>query len=168
MNGNDSESDGEPQRSRPSTEESYGIPESDDEMLTWEFVADAMSADRFYWVITIRPDGKPHTRPTWGVWVEETFYCGGGERTRWARNLSTNRDIVVHREDAEEVVIVEGTAERIDDETAEAALIDRIETAYEEKYDIRHGTPFFAVRPDVVFAWSNYPTDATRWTFSER
>lgn len=30
------------------------------------------------------------------------------------------------------------------------------------KIRIRHGTPFFTVRPDVVFALSNYPTDATR------
>ena len=165
MSVNTSKSDRDPQRSRPSPAESYGIPDSEDGMLTWEFVGEAMSADRFYWVTTIRPDGKPHVRPTWGVWVEETFYCGGGEQTHWVRNLSTNRGIVVHREDAEEVVIVEGTAERIDDETADAALIDRIDTAYEEKYDIRHGTPFFAVRPTVVLAWSDYPTDATRWTF---
>ena len=115
---------------------------------------------------TIHPDGKPHVRPTWGVWVDGTFYCGGGERTRWVRNLTTNPDIVVHREDAAEVVIVEGTAERIDAETAEADLIERVDKAYEKKYDIRHGTPFFAVRHGVVFAWSEYPTDATRWKFA--
>ena len=165
MNGTGS--DNEPQRSRPKAE-GYGIPDSDEAMLTWDFVAQAMSEDRFYWVITVRPDGKPHARPTWGVWVDETFYCGGGERTRWVRNLSTNQDIVVHREDAEEVVIIEGTAERIDEETADTALIEQVDTAYEAKYDIRHGTPFFAVRPAVVFAWSDYPTDATRWEFTDR
>ena len=167
MTRTDSETDAESHRSRPSTEESYGIPESKDGMLGWEFVEENMTTDRFYWVTSIRPDGKPHVRPTWGVWVEGTFYCGGGERTRWVRNLSTNTDIVVHREDAEEVVIIEGTAERIDDETADATLIERLDTAYAEKYDIHHGTPFFAVRPDVVFAWSNYPTDATQWRFAD-
>lgn len=83
-------------------------------MLSWEFVSEAMAADRCYWLTTVRPDGRPHVRPTWGVWVDETFYCGGGDRTRWVRNLATNPDVVVHREDAEEVVVIEGTATRID------------------------------------------------------
>ena len=154
-------------RSRPSTEASYGIPESQDGMLTWEFVESRIVEENSYWVTTIRPNGKPHVRPTWGVWVEGTFYCGGGERTRWVRNLSANPNIVVHREDAEEVVIIEGTAERIDEATADHSLIERLDAAYESKYDVRHGTPFFAVRPDAVFAWSEYPTDATRWEFKK-
>ncbi|WP_339106040.1 pyridoxamine 5'-phosphate oxidase family protein [Haloterrigena salinisoli] len=167
MDENDAASPDESQRSRPATEESYGIPESEDGMLTWAFVAENMASDRFYWITTIRPDGKPHARPTWGVWLEDTFYCGGGERTRWVRNLAANAEIVVHREDAEAVVILEGTAERIDDETTDGALVERIDSAYTEKYDIRHGTPFFAVHPDAVFAWENYPIDATRWVFSD-
>lgn len=167
MTQNRSGSHDEARRSRPSTVASYGIPESEDGMLPWTFVEEKMRTDRFYWVTTIRPDGVPHARPTWGVWVDGTFYCGGGERTRWVRNLSRNSDIVVHREDAEEVVIIEGTAARLGAETGNPALVERIDAAYEEKYGIDHGTPFFGVRPDVVFAWSEYPTDATRWAFSE-
>lgn len=163
MNAGDSGADKGSRRSRPTTEEGYGIPESEDGMLTWKFVEDAMSADQFYWVTTVRPDGKPHARPTWGVWVDEMFYCGGGKRTRWVRNLATNSNIVVHREDAEEVVIIEGRAERIGAESADAALIEQLDRAYEEKYGMPHGTPFFAVRPEKVFAWNDYPIDATRW-----
>lgn len=159
--------DSERQRSRPTTQAEYGIPESEDGMLTWEFVETRMVDDRFYWVTTVRPDGSPHVRPTWGVWVDGTFYCGGGGRTRWVRNLSTNADVVVHREDAEEVVIVEGTAERIDEETASGSLLDRLDGAYEAKYEVQHGTPFFAVRPARVYAWSEYPADATRWEFTD-
>ncbi|TYL37475.1 pyridoxamine 5'-phosphate oxidase [Natronococcus pandeyae] len=167
MTQNHSGSANEARRSRPSTEASYGIPEREEGMLPWTFVEEKMGSDRSYWVTTIRPDGRPHVRPTWGVWVDGTFYCGGGERTRWVRNLSQNSEVVVHRESATAVVIIEGTAVRLDDETGDSALVERIDAAYEEKYDIRHGTPFFGVRPDVVFAWSDYPTDATRWTFSE-
>lgn len=166
MTGNDETSSVDARRSRPSTETSYGIPENQEGMLTWDFVTEAMSDDQFYWVTTIRPDGKPHVRPTWGVWVDGTFYCGGGERTRWVKNLSATPDIVVHREDAEEVVIIEGHAERIDDETGDETLLERIDSAYEQKYDVRHGTPFYAARPDVIFAWSDFPADATRWEFT--
>lgn len=159
--------DGARRRSRPVTQATYGIPESEDGTLAWAFVEEHLSADRNYWVTTVRPDGSPHVRPTWGVWVDGTFHCGGGERTRWVRNLSTNADVVVHREDAEEVVIIEGTAERIDEETASGSLLDRLDGAYEAKYDVQHGTPFFAVRPARVFAWSEYPADATRWVFTD-
>lgn len=152
-------------RSRPKTEASYGIPDDESGLLPWTFVAEKMSDDRTFWVTTIRPDGRPHARPTWGVWVDDTFHCGGGERTRWVRNLSHNSAITVHRESGEEVIIIEGEAVRIDEETADATLIERLDDAYDAKYGIRHGTPFFAVRADLVLAWSEYPADATRWTF---
>nr|WP_132058650.1 pyridoxamine 5'-phosphate oxidase family protein [Halorussus amylolyticus] len=132
-------------RSRPETESSYGIPDGDDGALPWPFVAERLAGDRNYWVSTTRPDGRPHARPVWGVWVDGTLYCGGGERTRWVRNLARNPGVVVHREDAEEVVIVEGRAEKITAETADADLVESVDAAYEQKYDVRHGTPFFAV-----------------------
>ena len=162
-------------RDRPETEAGYGIPDTDDGMLPWSFVAEKLSGDRNYWVTTTRPDGRPHARPVWGVWVDGTFYCGGGERTRWVRNLDADPGVVVHREDAEEVVILEGTAEKITEDTAAenlppgadsaTDLVAAVDSAYERKYDVRHGTPFFAVRPEKVLAWSDYPTDATRWVF---
>lgn len=133
-------------------------------MLPWEFVREKVANDQNYWIVTSRPDGRPHARPTWGVWVDDTFYCGG-ERTRWVRNLAVDPRITVHRESGETVVIIEGVAERIADETADPALVEGLDAAYEGKYGIEHGTPFFAVRPRRVFAWSDYPTDATRWEF---
>ena len=150
-------------RGRPEAEESYGIPEETEGTLEWSFVERTMDAQRNYWVTTVRPDGRPHARPTWGVWVDGRFHCGGGEGTRWVRNLASDPSIVVHTESAESVVILEGEAERIDEGTASAERIGRLDDAYEEKYEVRHGTPFFAVRPERVLAWSDYPTDATRW-----
>lgn len=63
MTENDLGKSGESRRSRPVTAESYGIPESDDGLLSWAFVAERMAADRSYWVTTVRPDGIPHARP---------------------------------------------------------------------------------------------------------
>ena len=63
------------------------------------------------------------------------------------------------------MVIVEGEAERLDEGTAEEDRLRALDDAYEAKYDVRHGTPLFAVRPERVLAWSDYPTDATRWRF---
>lgn len=86
-------------------------------------------------------------------------------QTRWARNLATNPNIVVHRESGDDVVIIEGVGEKRTEENTDLSLIERIDNAYETKYDIHHGTPFWRVQPRVVFAWSEYPDNATRWTF---
>ncbi|ADJ16135.1 pyridoxamine 5'-phosphate oxidase family protein [Halalkalicoccus jeotgali] len=152
-------------RTRPETEASYGIPSDGEGLLPWQFVAEAMEGDRNYWVSTTLPDGRPHARPVWGIWLDGTVHCGGGERTRWARNLASSPELAVHRESGEAVVIIEGTAERIDEKSADPELIERLDAAYEAKYGIRHGTPFWAVRPRKILAWNDYPTDATRWTF---
>ncbi|MCO8244975.1 MULTISPECIES: pyridoxamine 5'-phosphate oxidase family protein [unclassified Haladaptatus] len=148
-------------RSRPVTEESYGIPDEEGEMVSWTFVRDAMAEDQNYWLCTTRPDGHPHVRPVWGVWVDDALHCGGGERTRWVQNIQADSRIVAHRESGEAVVIIEGVAERVTDTDLE----ERLDTAYQGKYGIQHGTPFFTVRPKTVFAWSDYPNDATRWQF---
>ena len=154
-------------RTRPTTEASYGIPDDADEsaLLPWSFVTERLAADERYWLSTTRPDGRPHARPAWGVWVDGTLHCGGGERTRWARNLAADPRLTVHRESGEAVVILEGRAERIDAETGDPDLIARVDDAYEEKYGVRHGTPFFAVRSETALAWHDFPTDATKWMF---
>lgn len=152
-------------RTRPTTEESYGVPDDEGGPLPWSFVEERLVTDRTFWISTTRPDGRPHARPVWGVLVDGTFYCGGGERTRWVRNLASNPAVAVHGESGEEVVIVEGAAERVDSETGDDALPERVDDAYEAKYGVRHGPPVFAVRPRIALAWREFPRDATRWTF---
>ena len=150
----------DPHRSTPDTEDSYGIPDGDGE-LDWPFVAARLRDQHTFWLATTRPDGHPHTRPVWGVYVDGAFHCGGGERTRWVRNLGANPAVSVHSESGTEVVILEGRAERVTDDATQ----ERVDDAYEEKYGIRHGPPVFAVRPERAFAWADFPADATRWTF---
>ncbi|WP_199174707.1 pyridoxamine 5'-phosphate oxidase family protein [Halegenticoccus soli] len=161
----DSDDRPDAERGRPETDSRYGIPTDAEGMLPWEYVEERMRSDRNYWVATVGPRGRPHARPVWGVWVDGAFHCGGGE-TRWARNLASNPEIAVHRESGDEVVIVEGVAEKLaPGEGTDPSLLERIDAAYEEKYGIPHGTPVWAVRPRAVFAWSDYPRDATRWRF---
>ena len=154
--------------SRPETESSYGIPEDETGTLPWSFVTDRLASDELFWVSTTGSDCRPHARPVWGVWLEDTFHCGGGEGTRWVRNLDRNHSLAVHTEDAESVVILEGRAAKLNAAETTESRLERIDDAYESKYGVRHGTPVFAVRPTTVLAWSEYPTDATRWRFSER
>jgi hypothetical protein len=147
---------------RPYVKE-YGIPESVEGTLSWSHVVERMQAPRNYWVATARPDGRPHTMPVWGVWVEGTLYFGGGPKTLWSRNLAANPQVVVHLESGDDVVIIEGTVERITD--PDHPMMAKIDDVYEVKYDMRHGPPVWVLRPRVAFAWTQFPKDATRWVF---
>jgi hypothetical protein len=150
------------QRMRPYIEDSYGIPEDESGMLSWEHVVERVAPSRNYWLATVRPDGRPHTMPVWGVWVDDHLHFGGGRGTRKAKNLATNPNVSVHLEDGWDVVIIEGVAE----EVLDAALQERLDDAYEAKYGMRHGTPVWRVIPQRIFAWTNFPADTTTWRFS--
>ena len=84
-----------------------------------------MSGPRNYWVATVRPDGRLHAVPVWGVWLNGTFHFGGGRRTRKARNLAVNPRL----ESGDDVVILDGVAEEITD----PSLLVCIDDAYEAK-----------------------------------
>lgn len=153
----------EPQASRPHIP-GYGIPTSVAGTLPWNHLEERMTQARNYWVGTVRPNGQPHVVPVWGVWVEGTLYFGGGPETRWSRNLAAHPQVAVHLESGDDVVILEGAVERISDPAD--LSVTRIDDAYEAKYQMRHGVPFWVLRPRLAFAWSKFPDNATRWRFS--
>jgi nitroimidazol reductase NimA-like FMN-containing flavoprotein (pyridoxamine 5'-phosphate oxidase superfamily) len=148
-------------RTRPFVEDSYGIPEHDNGMLAWDHVIDRMTSPRNYWLSTVSPDGRPHAMPVWGVWMDDHLHFGGGRGTRKAKNLAVNPQVSIHLEDGWDVVIIEGTVEEVLDEDTQTRLDD----LYEAKYGIRHGTPVWRVMPRRVFAWTDFPNDATCWRF---
>jgi hypothetical protein len=157
----------EPQPDRPFIAESgYGIPPDLEGTLPWSHINERMAQARNYWIGTVGPEGRPHTVPVWGVWVEDTLYFGGGPQTRWSRNLAASPQVAVHLESGDDVVILEGRVERISD--PQHPLLAGIDDAYEAKYGLRHGPPVWVLRPRVVLAWTQFPANATRWRFDER
>ena len=84
--------------SRPDLPEDYGVSDqtSGAGMLPWSRVTERLESARNYWVVTTRSDGKPHSVPVWGIWLDETFYFGTDRRSRKGRNLATNPGLVVH------------------------------------------------------------------------
>jgi nitroimidazol reductase NimA-like FMN-containing flavoprotein (pyridoxamine 5'-phosphate oxidase superfamily) len=142
--------------------------------LPWTWATERLTQARNYWIATTRPDGQPHSRPVWGVWLDDIFYFSTGSLAE--QNLATNPAITVHLESGSEVVIIEGTAEPISD----AALVERVVTLYNQKYhwdvDPKHlPGPFYAMRPLVAFGWLSdasgldrgaaFHGTATRWRF---
>jgi len=155
----------QPKASRPHIPH-YGIPKSLKGTLSWDYVAEQMEKSLNYWIVTVRPDDRPHSVPVWGVWVEGKLYFSGGLFTQWARNLSANPNIAVHLESAERVVILEGEVKQIDDPAH--PLVGRINDAYQTKYRMPHQPPFWELHPRVVLGWTAFPRDATRWVPGEQ
>ena len=50
----------------------YGILPADQGsgLLSWAEAERRLTASHDYWVATVRPDGRPHVMPVWGVWAE--------------------------------------------------------------------------------------------------
>jgi nitroimidazol reductase NimA-like FMN-containing flavoprotein (pyridoxamine 5'-phosphate oxidase superfamily) len=141
----------------------YGIPRTEKGLLDWSFAVERLERSKHYWLATTSPGHKPHVTAVWGAWVDGALYFGGGPEVRWAKNLRSDPRIVVHLEPADQVIIIEGSAEVTTDE-GEAEVL-AVQDAYEEKYDLRHPPPFWRVRPVLAFGWTDLSKDATRWTF---
>ena len=142
--------------------------------LPWRWAETRLTNAANYWVATTRPDGRPHCRPVWGVWLDGLLYFSTGSLMNGS--LRANPAIAVHLESADEVVIVEGTAEGVTELDRWRGFV----AAYNPKYnwDFDSSTifgGFWAVRPHVVFGWLSDPSGldggaafqgtATRWTF---
>lgn len=159
-----------PRRQRPSFPDGYGISRQEEGMLSWEWLSQRMEEARNYWVGTTRPDGRPHSMPVWGVWVDESLYFGTGPDTRKARNLAKSPAMLIHLESGDEVVILEGEAQVTED----PAVLARVDDAYEAKYQMRavsqiKSSVWYTLRPRIALAWTEkeFPANATRWVFED-
>lgn len=141
----------------------YGVPSHREGLISWSEVAARFEDEKNYWVATVTADGAPMARPVWGVFVDDTICFGGGPKTKWSQNLLRDPRVSVHLESGTEVVIAEGTAERLTD--ADDPRLPAIDDAYEVKYEMRHGPPVWLLRPSLVLAWNNFPHDMTRFRF---
>lgn len=145
----------------------YAFPTSDEHLLSWGEAVQRVVAARHYWLATTNPDGTPHVRPVWGVWVAGCLYFDGHPHTRWARNLAREPRVSVHLESATSVVIVEGVGEDV--ERTDEELGRRIADSWEKKYGRLVPDPaargIFRLTPRRARGWSEDLHDGTVWTF---
>lgn len=165
-----------PMVSRPEFPDGY-LPKKLDDYVTWEQVEERMTTAQHYWLCSVRPDGRPHVVPRWGVWVGGKFYYDGSPETRHARNLENNPQVNLHLEDGEDVVIMEGTAHALLNPDRELAV--KVAQAYGRKYAARGYAPepdqwdnggLYEFTPRKVLAWTNFvqKPDATRFLFDSQ
>jgi hypothetical protein len=145
--------------------ESYGTPHR---VLTWKEVEQKLVESRTYWLATTRPDGRPHTVPVDGIWLEGALYFGGDPATVHMRNLRSDPRAVLHIESGESPVIAEGTAEWHQPSQDEISrLVEAAQTKYEypASPDLYSGGTW-RLTPELVLAWNVLYQDATRFTFA--
>ena len=82
--------------------------------------------------------------------------------------LAANQQAIeIHLESGDSVVILEGWMTVHTEENTDAALLARIDDAYEAKYNMRHGTPVWELHMERAFAWTDFTQNTTRWQFSK-
>lgn len=156
----------EPHADRPNMPEGYGVPEDNDGLLTWGSVRERLEQAKNFWICTASMKNKPHARPLWAAWVDDTLYFDGALTTGWGRNLSVNPQVEVHLESGSEVVIIEGEFTVSNNLTPEAFA--RVQQSYKQRYE--EYTPaaadgLYMIRPRKVLAWTSFPKDVTRFVF---
>lgn len=159
---------------RPELPDGYGLPQSAEGLLPWAQVEDRLRAAQHYWISSVRPDGRPHSVPRWGVWLDGRFWYDGAPTTRHARNVEANPAVTLTLESGTEVVIVEGQsrATRADPDGLGARLSEAFakysSAGYApgpESWAGADGGGLRVIIPHRAMAWFSFPNDCTRFAF---
>lgn len=152
----------------------YGIggPAEGSGLLPWSWAAERLTSARNYWVSSVWPDGRPHATPVWGMWDDTVlwFTCAVGSRK--AVNLLAEPRCVVTTEDANDPVIIEGTARIATDDRTIRRVLDLMNEKYHTDIEIGFLDPArnatIAVRPTKVIGMrhGDFTGSPTRWTFA--
>lgn len=87
---------------------------------------------KIVWLISVRPDGRPHAVAVWFLWDGETFLIFSKPKNQKVRNLRNNANVVLALDDThkgDDPITVEGTATLLEPGEVDIAL-----SAYAEKY----------------------------------
>jgi nitroimidazol reductase NimA-like FMN-containing flavoprotein (pyridoxamine 5'-phosphate oxidase superfamily) len=143
--------------------------------LSWPEVAARLAAARDYWLCTTTPAGAPHAAPVWGAVTGETLYLYSERGTVKARNLACDPRVLVHLSDAEDVLIVRGTAQDVGRPAEHPVVLAALAAKYSDPADRQYlpdADPAFdvvyAVRPRSAMTWrlTDYDASQRRWPAS--
>lgn len=144
-----------PRRVRPKFPKDWHVPNDPKVWITWGHVNDKLAGEKVYWISTASLQGRPHAAPVWGIWKANSFFFETAPNSTKGRNLLKNQSIVVHVQDGNDTVILEGSARR----EKRAERLNQLRKDYTKKYQY---TPdwsnqlnqiIFAVEPRIIHAW---------------
>lgn len=91
-----------------------------------------LRSDVIGWLTTVGPEGRPYTVPVWFLWKDETVLIFSQPNKQKVRNLPKNPRVTLALDGTNgggDVVIIEGTAELVNDPAISVEM-----PAYVEKY----------------------------------
>ena len=137
-------------------------------LLPWPDVRARLETAPHYWLMTVRPDGRPHAVPVDGLWIDDQLSFGGSSATVRHRNLLANPAVLVHLPSTDEPVIVEGTC-RVRQPTQEQA--DGLVQASQQKYGYAppvsaYLSGVWTLTPAKVMAWGETLRSPTVFRFT--
>src|SRR5215204_6094846 len=62
---------------------------------SWSTARDQLLSAKTYWVTTVRPDGRPHSTTSAGVWLDDAIHFTTGQFEVKAKNLAANPKVLV-------------------------------------------------------------------------
>lgn len=155
--------------SRPSLPKGYA--DHPISSLSWDYVTQRLTIAKNYWFCSVRPDGRPHTVPRWGVFVDGNLYYDGSPETRHAQNILRNPRVSVHLESGDEALIAEGICKVAD--KPNQVFAERLSDAFCNKYKEFGYAPspeqwneggLFVFIPASVLAWTVFFENPTKFT----
>jgi hypothetical protein len=152
----------------------YGVLPADQGtgLLPWSWARQRLTDSHDYWISTVRPDGRPHAMPVWGVWLGDALWFSSSRQSRKARNLTGRPDCVVTTDNPRDPVILEGQAQLVTDLDMIAAFLNASNAKYRTAYELEFLDPTvnstFRVPPSHVFGLlhGDFTGSPTRWTFA--
>ena len=113
----------------------------------WSQVEAVLESAELFWLSTVRSDGRPHVAPLPAVWHEgRIHFCTGADEQK-AANIQHNPRVALTtgndrwKEGLD--VVVEGAAERIDDDSRLQVLADSWRSKYAGDWDYKVGNGVF-------------------------
>jgi Pyridoxamine 5'-phosphate oxidase len=139
--------------------------------LTWEWVTERLIESKHYWLCSVRPNGRPHVVPRWGVFLDNKFYYDGSPETRHACNIMENPHITLNLESGSEAIILEGTVAPAGRPSPE--LGKRLAQAYKKYKELGYAPKpnswdeggLYVFTPRQCIAWSNFTQNPTKFVF---
>lgn len=148
----------------------------------WSAAVERFEAGGWFWLSTVRPDGRPHVMPCFAAWSGASFFVASKGTTRKSRNLDANPACVLTKDAGDVHLVIEGTARRVTDADTLRLASDAMMRIYEwpttpagDELDAEYGAPtsggppyrVYEIAPSRAFALPASGTFApTRWRFT--
>src|SRR3954454_2956623 len=85
--------EGEGPMQHPVTELDPRFSEPNAVATDWEETRRVLEGAEFFWITTVRVDGRPHVTPLVAVWLDDAIYFATGTDEQKAVNLRSNQNV---------------------------------------------------------------------------